>query len=167
MVHENSTGSYLGLLDSIVAKALTVGFQWPKECVAYLVEETRNPGEYTNTRSMDIVLSSQESFADLIGDFLSTHEIFLQHPHREDIVWLYRNPQYFLSPGETYTTLPAEDENENKNATIDGFDLSVDSDADLIKDVFTSAQGPNRYTSVGPSARLRTPLKMYPSKNSM
>jgi len=156
-VHGFPNLEYLGLLESHMGTVVTeLSKNYLFDHLAYLPEIAESDiAERISKRSLHIIISSKKEWGDGIGEFLSENDVFLQHPYKEDIFWPYKNPQYFLRPGESFTPLP-EDYSQPSDAAADS---NTQLDTSILDDIYASASGPDDYTSVQPSSRLATSLQ--------
>jgi hypothetical protein len=104
-----------------------------------------------------IVYGIQEQIDD-IGHAFADLNIFLQHPQDKKDLTVYKNPQYFVPPGQEYPCLDGDEANVSNSPD----EIMRDSGSAIenqLESLFETAQGPEKYSVVEQSSRLTTVLK--------
>src|SRR4051794_9209008 len=100
------TNDYAGIVESAVLSAIIQNFTVSLTGFIMHSMGEEEDDEREETRDVDnptmdaceILIYGLKSEADTIGDILSEHELFLQHPQEYDDRVTYHNPQYLLRP---------------------------------------------------------------------
>ena len=160
VVRRKETQEWLGLLDSDTGTALNhLLSRYSVHLVSFIpiVRWTDKDGYFMVNRSetyqVHTIIYGTSEELDSIGGILSDEGIFLQHPTYIDCHTTYENPQYLRRPG-TDMEIPAA---LSSNSYAKKFNLTTD----RLEQLFESAQGPQTFSEVRVSPRLRSTLKRY------
>lgn len=168
-VDNESNSDKIGLLDHDTASALgQIRHENRIRTRSYILHDRKSDSKNSSvTLSASIpiyvVVYGHPEDSKLVGQTLSERSIFLQHPQYKEDLALYKNPQYLIRPGEEYPKIdyidadPPESLSEPSNEQGNPNENRLDS-------MFGSAQGPETYSSVEPSPRLRTSLQAHQRK---
>ena len=168
-VHKSSNSEYMGLLDHETASALDHICQgYDVDTRAYILHDRKSDSKngsviWGASIPIYVLVFRHPQDSELIGQLLSEKEIFLQHPQYREHLELYKNPQYLLPPGQEYPRIdcihddPSFSYKEPANESENLKEIRLD-------DIFESAQGPEEYSTVEPSSRLRTSLQPHQQK---
>ena len=156
----------MGLLDHGTASALGQILQnYDVDFRAYIIHnrkpDSKNSGvTWGASIPIHIVVYGHSEDSEHIGQKLSDSGIFLQHPQYKQDLALYKNPQYLVCPGEEFPNIDCIDADPSSSWT----ELSDERDAlneNRLDSLFDLAQGPQTYSIVEPSPRLKTTLKPH------
>ena len=165
-VHLITNGKLLGFLDAVTAQALEYVNREFKVLVDSFLSanvESSDPTKDWEMRSMLIVAYSNSGEADAVGELFAQHCLFLQHPTSIDIVAPYRNPQFFVRPGQDFPLIEESRALLTNEAQVEAHEC-VGVDRHQIDEIFHTAQGPETYRKVAQSPRLATPLQEHQKK---
>jgi len=93
-----------------------------------------------------------------VGNLLSEGGLYLQHPDEYDTRVEYINPQYLVRPGSRMPKIGGASFRACSRSTSSKEVLDDTSKSQLLQ-VFNSANGPNLFSEVKSSSRLRTSLQ--------
>lgn len=165
-VHRQSNSDYMGLLDHESASALgEILRDYDVDFKAYILHHSKSDSKKSGviwgaSIPISIVVYGHQETAELVGHTLSESNIFLQHPrHKEDLA-LYKNPQYLIRPGEEYPNIDCVDTDPSSSWTEPSDERGTLGE-NRLDNIFESAQGPETYSIVEPSPRLKTPLQPH------
>ena len=168
-VYKRSNSDYMGLLDHETASALSQICQENDiDIKAYILHNRKSDsksGSVTWGASIPIyiVLYGHPEDSELIGQSLSESCIFLQHPQHKEDLELYQNPQYLLRPGEDFPIVDCINADPSVSWTEPSNEHDTQND-NRLESMFDSAQGPEAFSIVYPSPRLRTKLQPHQQK---
>ena len=156
----------MGLLDPGTARALGQILQeYDVEFRAYIIHDRKSDSKSSSVTwgasiPIYIVTYGHSKQSERVGQKLSDSGIFLQHPqHKEDLA-LYKNPQYFVRPGEDFPNIDGIDADPSSSWTEPSNERDSLSE-NRLDSIFDSAQGPEHYSIVEPSPRLSTTLQPH------
>jgi hypothetical protein len=109
-------------------------------------------------RTVHIVIYGLLREMDAVGNFLSDHGHYLQHPSEYDTRVDYVNPQYLIRPGSQMPRLGGVRFTTVSKLTSCKEVLDENATNQLLQ-VFDSANGPNIFSEIMLSPRLRTCLQ--------
>lgn len=117
----------------------------------------------TAPASLRVLLFSRIEEAAEIGAFLSSNDLFLQHPSPRDIEYFevdteYFNPHYLVTPGSRMPEMEDLAIQYNESASKPSFSLDERKKGQLMG-VFDTAADLSIRPTTDPSPRLRTSLK--------
>ena len=164
-----STSDYMGLLDHETASALGKIYQeYDVDPRAYILHDRTCDSKSSSVTwgasiPIYIVLYSHSQESELLGQSLSENNIFLQHPQHKEDLKLYKNPQYLVFPGEEYPSIDCIDA-ENSTSWVEPSHERDVLNKNQLDSVFESAQGPDEYSIIESSPRLRTTLQPHQRK---
>ncbi len=168
-VYKISNSDYMGLLDHETASALgQIHQEHDVDLRAYILHDRKSDPKNSGVTwgasiPIYIVVYGHPQDYELVGESLSKNGIFLQHPqYREDLA-LYKNPQYLLRPGEEYPSIECID-TDPSSPWIEPSNERGTWNENRLDSLFESAQGPEDYSVVEPSPRLRTSLQPHQRK---
>lgn len=152
LVHNKTSGTYLGILDFETGKALGHLSDHHRVHFVAFVPARRKENHRTgasNACDIHIIVYGLREELDAVGTSLADDEVYLQHPNAHDEAVLYDNPHYLKRPGSEIeiSELPISQTNRQLSS-------------DKIASIFDSARGPHIWSEVSVSLRLQTPLKM-------
>lgn len=165
-VNKEANSDYMGLLDHETASALgQIRQEHDVDIRAYMSHDRKfdsKHGSFAWGASIPIyiVVYGHPKDSELVGQTLSDSSIFLQHPqHTEDLA-LYKNPQLLIRPGEEYPNIDCIEADPSTS------EIEPSSEREILNDnrldsIFDSAQGPDNYSTVESSPRLRTTLQPH------
>lgn len=165
-VYKNENGDYMGLLDHETASALDqIRQEHDIDNRAYIFHDRKSGSKNSGVTwgaslPIYIVVYGHPEDFELVGQTLSESGIYLQHPQHKEELALYKNPQYLIGPGEEYPNIDCIEadpsgswaEPSNERGTLN---------ENRLDSIFLSAQGPESYSTVEPSPRLRTILQPH------
>jgi hypothetical protein len=94
-----------------------------------------------------------------VGNLLSEGGLFLQHPNEYDTRVDYVNPQYLVRPGSRMPKIDVGAFPAGSRSTSSSKEVLDDTSKSQLLQVFNSANGPNWFSEVKSSPRLRTSLQ--------
>lgn len=165
-IHKQSGSDYIGLLDHESASALgQILRDFDVNFRAYILNDSKSDSKKSGVTwgasiPIYIVVYAHQDDSELVGDTLSQSDIFLQHPqHKEDLA-LYKNPQYLIRPGEEYPDIDCIDIDPSSSST-EPFNERGTLSENRLDSIFESAQGPETYSIVEASPRVKTLLQPH------
>lgn len=168
-VHKKSNSDYMGLLDHETASALgQIHEENDVDIRAYILHDQKTDSKsgglvWGASIPINIVVYGHPQDSELVGESLSENNIFLQHPQYKEDLALYKNPQYLVRPGEEYPNIECM-EIEPSSSWTEPSDERWTLSENRLESVFESAQGPETYSVVEPSPRIRTDLQPHQRK---
>lgn len=168
-VHKKSDGDYMGLLDHETASALgQIRQENDVDIRAYILHDRKSDSKsgrlvWGASIPINIVVYGHAQDSELVGESLSEHNIFLQHPQYKEDLALYKNPQYLVRPGEEYPDIECMETEPSSLWTEPSDERGILSE-NRLESVFEAAQGPETYSNVEPSPRIRTNLQPHQRK---
>ena len=160
VVRLEETQMWLGLLDYDTGKAVNrLLSQYSVHLVSFIPIDRRTDKygftltDQSPTHQVHAIIYGTFEELGAIGGMLSDEGIFLQHPTFIDSHTTYENPHYLRRP-DTDIEIPAA-LGSYSHAKI------VNLTADKLEQLFESAQGPQTFSEVRVSPRLRSILKRY------
>lgn len=109
--------------------------------------------------SIHIVVYGLLTEKNSVGNHLSEGGLFLQHPYEYDTQVDYVNPQYLVRPGSRMPKIGVEAFPAGSRGTSSSKEVLDDTSKTQLLRVFNSANGPNLFSVVKSSPRLRTSLQ--------
>jgi hypothetical protein len=109
--------------------------------------------------SIHIVIYGVLTERNSVGDLLSEGSLFLQHPNEYDMRADYVNPHYLLRPGARMPKIDVGTLSGGSRSTSSSREVLDDTSKSQLLQVFNSANGPNLFSEVKSSPRLRTSLQ--------
>ena len=159
-VRLEETQQWLGLLDYDTGKAVNrLLSQYSVRLVSFIPNDRRTDKhgftrtDQSPTHQVHAIIYGISEELGAIGCMLSDEGIFLQHPTFIECYTAYENPHYLRRPGtdiEIPAALGSNSHAKNVNLTTD-----------KLEQLFESAQGPQTFSEVRVSPRLRSALKRY------
>ena len=168
-VYQKSNSDYMGLLDHETANALDQIHQENHVDIrAYILHDRKSDSKSSSSLwgasiPIHIVVYGHPQDYELVGQSLSENGIFLQHPQYKEDLALYKNPQYLVRPGEEYPTIECMDTDPSSSWTEPSNERGTLNE-NRLESLFESAQGPETYSMVEPSPRIRTILQPHQRK---
>lgn len=155
-----ASNTYAGLIDAPTLSKLVQSFS--VTLVATLTAPQRKEKKCesipSNERTVHIVIYGLLREMDAVGNFLSDGGHYLQHPSEYDTRLDYVNPQYLVRPGSPMPRLDGV-----AFTTVSKFssckEILDENVTNQLLHVFDSANGPNMFSEIRPSPRLRTCLQ--------
>jgi hypothetical protein len=150
-----ASNTYAGLIEAPALNILVQDFSVTlvATITALQRKEKKRESIPSKERTVHIVVYGLLREMDAVGNFLSDHGHYLQHPSEYDTRVGYVNPHYLLRPGSQMPRLDGV--TSTPVSKFASFKEILDENAtNQLLQVFDSASGPNMFPEIRPSPRL-------------
>jgi hypothetical protein len=160
-LYHEETNKYAGLLVSPTLTRLIQEFSVTLFATLGSSQSQKNqePRPISKEYPIQIVVYGFLTEKKLVGNLLSEGGLFLQHPYEYDTRVDYVNPQYLVRPGSRMPKIKAGAFPAGLRSISSPEEVLDDISKSQLLQVFNSATGPDLFSDVKPSPRLRASLQ--------